>query len=85
MGANLCRIDKCAWVITRVDIHFILNWLLRSSRLPTGTSSLETVRKAARLAVYEAMMMNPNSHQVAATSRPEYKIVLDHLTALIHT
>ena len=29
---------------------------------------LETVRKAAKLAVYEAMMMNPNSHLFIITS-----------------
>ena len=39
-------------IVTRgYDIYCILNWLFRSSRLPTGTSSLETVRNAARLAV----------------------------------
>ena len=36
-----------------------------------GVSNLDTVRKAAKLAVYEAMMMKPKSHHVAATRRPE--------------
>ena len=51
--------------------YSILYCLLRSSKLPTGVSNLDTVRKAAKLAVYEAMMMNPNNHQVAATSLPD--------------
>ena len=51
--------------------HCILYCLLRSSKLLTGVSSLDTVRKAAKLAVYEAMMMKPKSHHVAATSRPD--------------
>ena len=36
-----------------------------------GWSNLDTVRKAAKLAVYVAIMMNPNIHQVAATRRPD--------------
>ena len=36
-----------------------------------GCSNLDTVRKAAKFAVYDAIMMNPNSHHVAATKRPE--------------
>jgi hypothetical protein len=38
---------------------------------PIICSIRETVRNAAKLAVYEAIMMKPKSHQVAATSRPE--------------
>ena len=30
-----------------------------------------TVKKAAKFAVYVAIMMNPNIHQVAATSLPD--------------
>ena len=29
---------------------------------PGGEGDLETVRKAARFAVYDAIIMNPNSH-----------------------
>ena len=34
-------------------------------------SRRDTVRKAARFAVYVAIMMNPNTHQVAAMSLPD--------------
>jgi hypothetical protein len=33
-------------------------------------SKRETVKKAAKLAVYEAIMIKPKSHHVAATKRP---------------
>ena len=51
--------------------YLILYCFERSSSEVMGASNLETVRKAAKLAVYDAMMMKPNSHQVAASSRPE--------------
>lgn len=35
-----------------------------------GVSRRDTVRNAAKLAVYEAIIINPNNHQVAATNRP---------------
>ena len=46
--------------------YLILYCLLKSLSVSTGVSSLETVKKAAKFAVYEAMMINPNNHQVAA-------------------
>ena len=51
--------------------YWILYWLARSSSELTGESKRDTVKKAAKLAVYEAMMMKPNSHQVAAIRRPD--------------
>ena len=51
--------------------YWILYCLERSSSDSTGVSRRETVRNAAKLAVYEAIMMKPNSHHVAATSRPD--------------
>jgi len=43
----------------------------KSSRDSTGVSNLDTVKKAAKLAVYDAIIMNPKSHHVAATSLPD--------------
>ena len=51
--------------------NWILYCLAKSSNDSTGVSNLETVKKAAKFAVYEAMIINPNSHQVAATKRPD--------------
>ena len=51
--------------------YLILYCLDKSSNDSTGVSNLDTVKKAAKLAVYEAMMMNPKSHQVAATNLPD--------------
>lgn len=51
--------------------YCILYCLDKSSNDSTGVSSRDTVRKAAKLAVYDAMIMKPNSHHVAATSLPE--------------
>lgn len=51
--------------------YWILYCLDRSSNDSTGVSSRETVKKAAKFAVYDAMIMKPNSHQVAATRRPD--------------
>lgn len=51
--------------------YWILYCFERSSKDSTGVSNLETVKKAAKLAVYEAMMIKPNNHQVAATRRPD--------------
>ena len=60
--------SKCTH-ITRASLT--LNWLARSSSDSTGCSSRDTVRKAARFAVYVAIMMKPNTHQVAASRRPD--------------
>ena len=49
--------------------YFILYCLLKSFNDSTGVSSLETVKKAAKFAVYDAMMMNPKSHHVAAQKK----------------
>ena len=49
----------------------MLYWAARSSSELTGEFRREMVRKAAKLAVYEAMMMKPNSHQLAVTRRPD--------------
>lgn len=43
----------------------------RSSNDSIGESRRDTVRKAARLAVYDAIIIKPKSHQVAATSLPD--------------
>ena len=48
--------------------YLILYCLVKSSMDSTGVSNRETVRNAAKLAVYDAMMINPNSHQVAKIS-----------------
>lgn len=37
--------------------------LPKSSKLSTGTSSRDTVKNAARLAVYEAIMMNLHANE----------------------
>ena len=42
--------------------YLILYCFDRSSNDVMGVSNRETVKKAAKLAVYEAMMMNPKSH-----------------------
>lgn len=51
--------------------YVILYCLERSSRDSIGVSNRDTVRNAAKLAVYEAIIMKPKSHQVAATKRPD--------------
>lgn len=51
--------------------YWTLYWVDKSSSELTGESRRDTVRKAAKLAVYEAIMMKPNSHQVAAIKRPD--------------
>lgn len=51
--------------------YVILYCLDKSSSDSIGVSRRDTVKKAAKLAVYEAIMMKPNSHHVAATSRPD--------------
>lgn len=49
----------------------ILYCLDKSSSDSIGVSRRDTVKKAAKLAVYEAIIMKPNSHHVAATRRPD--------------
>ena len=49
----------------------ILVCLARSSAESMGDSILSTVRKAARLAVYEEMMMRVKNHQMPPTIRVE--------------
>ena len=56
--------------------YWILYCLERSSSDPTGVSRRDTVKKAAKLAVYEAIIMKPKSHHVAATSRPDNRVLL---------
>lgn len=51
--------------------YCILYCLDKSSKDSTGVSKRETVRNAAKLAVYDAIIINPNNHQVAATRRPD--------------
>lgn len=43
----------------------------RSSALSMGDTILSTVRKAARLAVYEEMMIKVKNHQTPPTMRPD--------------
>lgn len=50
--------------------YCILYCFARSSSDSIGWSSLETVRNAAKFAVYEAIIIKPNNHHVAATSLP---------------
>lgn len=45
--------------------------LARSSALSMGDTILSTVRKAARLAVYEEMMISVKNHQTPPTIRPD--------------
>jgi len=51
--------------------YWILYCDAKSSSELTGDSKRETVRKAAKLAVYDAMMMKPNNHHVAAINLPD--------------
>ena len=51
--------------------YWILYCFERSSNDSTGVSNRETVKKAAKFAVYDAIIMNPKSHHVAATSLPD--------------
>lgn len=51
--------------------YCILYCLDKSSNDSTGVSNRETVKKAAKLAVYDAIIIKPNNHQVAATKRPD--------------
>jgi hypothetical protein len=51
--------------------YCILYCFDKSSNDSTGVSNRETVKKAAKFAVYEAIIIKPKSHQVAATNRPE--------------
>jgi hypothetical protein len=46
-------------------------WFARSSADSMGVAILSTVRKAARLAVYELMMMRVKNHQMPPTMRVE--------------
>ena len=61
----LSSLEKCLWRMAYVRELTVYN-------LQNDQSfyflDLETVRKAAKLAVYEAMMMNPNSHLFIITS-----------------
>ena len=59
-------VDVLSW-----GAYFVLNWFARSSNDSMGWSNLDTVRKAAKLAVYVAIMMKPNTHHVAAISLPD--------------
>lgn len=43
----------------------------RSSALSMGDTILSTVKKAARLAVYEEMMIKVKNHQTPPTMRPD--------------
>lgn len=45
--------------------------LARSSALSIGETILSTVRKAARLAVYEEIIIRVKNHQTPPTIRPE--------------
>ena len=49
--------------------YFISVCFDRSSALPIGESILSTVRKAARLAVYDDIMMSVKNHQIPLTKR----------------
>jgi len=49
--------------------YLIFVCLARSSALSIGESILSTVRKAARLAVYEEIMMSVKNHHMPATMR----------------
>lgn len=51
--------------------YLILVCLARSSALSMGESMRSTVRKAARLAVYEEIMIRVKNHHIPATIRVE--------------
>jgi len=49
--------------------YLICCWFDRSSTLSIGDTILSTVRKAARLAVYDEIMINVKNHHIHATIR----------------
>lgn len=51
--------------------YFILVCLARSSALSMGESMRSTVRKAAKLAVYEEIIIRVKNHHIPATMRVE--------------
>lgn len=51
--------------------YFILVCLARSSALSMGESMRSTVKKAAKLAVYEEIMISVKNHHMPATIRVE--------------
>ena len=54
-----------------MEPYFILVWAARSPADSMGDTILSTVRKAARLAVYEEIIMRVKNHQTLATSLVE--------------
>lgn len=52
---------------SRRDPYLILVCLAKSSALSIGESILSTVRKAAKLAVYDEIMMRVKNHHMPAT------------------
>lgn len=54
--------------------------LARSSALSMGDTILSTVRKAARLAVYEEMMIKVKNHQTPPTMRPDRDLLEKEMT-----
>lgn len=51
--------------------YLILVCLAKSSALSMGESMRSTVKKAAKLAVYEEIMISVKNHQMPATMRVE--------------
>lgn len=51
--------------------YSILYCFAKSSRDSIGVSRRDTVKKAARLAVYDETIINPKSHHTADAKRPE--------------
>jgi hypothetical protein len=48
--------------------YLMASWLARSSALSMGRSSVSTVRKAARLAVYEEIMIRAKKNHMPAAN-----------------
>lgn len=63
--------------------YFIFVCFAKSSALSIGESILSTVKKAARLAVYDEIMMSVKNHHIPATTlKKTYENFSRHLKAL---
>lgn len=51
--------------------YLMVGWLTKSSAESMGVTILSTVKKAARLAVYEEMLIKTKNHQAPPIIRPE--------------
>lgn len=56
--------------------YFILSWVDRPSAFSIGYTIFSTVRKAAKLAVYDAIMINVKKYQIPAIVRVDIALEL---------